>query len=108
MSGVRPVDREDLPAVGDLYELVMRSGRRRAPPGLPSYFERTMLDQPWADPGLPSLVYEGPGGRLLGFIGSHVRRARLDGRAIRVRCAGQLVSDPAERRRGVGALLLRE
>jgi GNAT superfamily N-acetyltransferase len=77
------------------------------PAGLARYFERTLLDHPWADPGIPSLVYEDDDGSVLGFVGCHVRRALLDGRAIRVVCAGQLVADPSVRRRGAGAILVR-
>ena len=62
---------------------------------------------PWTDPGIPSLAYEADDGRILGFIGSHVRRLVLDGRQIRMGCAGQLVSDPAHRRLAIGARLLR-
>jgi GNAT superfamily N-acetyltransferase len=74
---------------------------------LAEYFERTFFDCPWADPEIPSLVYEDDRGRILGFVGSHVRRLRLDGHSIRVACGGQLVVDPEARRRAVGADLFR-
>lgn len=90
----------------DLYERTMRSDQPATPPGLANYFGRT-LDHPWVDPEIPSLVYEATDGRILGFIGSHVRRARLDDRPIRLGCSGQLVSDPRERRLAIGARLLR-
>jgi hypothetical protein len=85
----------------------MRSGGRTPPPRLAAYFERTLLDQPWADPEIPSLVYEGDDGRILGFLGSHVRRLRFDGRPVRMACPGQLVSDPGHRHHAAGALLMR-
>jgi hypothetical protein len=107
VSNIRAAKREDLGQVIELYERTMRSGRPVPPPGLASYFERTLLDHPWADPDIPSLVYETPDGRILGFIGSHVRRLLFDGRPIRMGCAGQLVSDPDQRRLAVGAKLLR-
>jgi hypothetical protein len=107
VSRIRPVEREDLAQVVELYERTMRSGRRTAAPGLAAYFERTLLDHPWADPEIPSLVFEGEGNRVLGFMGSHVRRLLIDGRQIRMGCGGLLVSDPQERRLGIGAWLLR-
>jgi GNAT superfamily N-acetyltransferase len=109
MSRVRPLCEEDLDQVVSLYQSVFRTprGRTDSPPALRAYFERTLVRQPWADPDLPSLVYEGPDGRVLGFIGAHVRRLKLDGEPLRLVCAGQLVSDPAAQRRGVGAILLR-
>ena len=59
MSRIRPVEPYDLPQVASLFESVMRSGGRTPPPLLAAYFERTLLDNPWADPEIPSLVYEG-------------------------------------------------
>ena len=108
MSAVRPLERGDLEGVAVLYERVMRSGGETPPPGLVPYFERTVVDQPWADPELPSLVYEGAGGQLAGFVAAHVRRIELDGRPARLVCAGQLIAEPAARKRGAGAILLRD
>ena len=108
MTRIRPVERSDLPAVASLYERVMRSGDGRSPPLLAAYFERTWLDHPWADPEIPSLVYEARDGMLAGFIGAHVRRLRFDGRPLRMVCPGQLVSDPAGSHHAAGALLMRK
>jgi hypothetical protein len=108
VSSIRPVAAEDLPQVASLFETVMRSGGRTPPPRLAAYFERTLLDQPWADSEIPSLVYEGDDGRILGFLGSHVRRLRFDGRPVRMACPGQLVSDPGRRHHAAGALLMRK
>lgn len=107
MSPIRPLERADLPAVCSLYERVFRSGTTSFPPQLPGYFERTFFDCPWADPDVPPLVYEDPNGEIVGFIGSHVRRLRMDGRPIRLACSGPLVAAPEARNRAVGALLLR-
>lgn len=107
MSSIRPLELADLAQVVEIYERTMRSGRPGAPPGLEPYFERTLVDHPWVDPDIPSLVYEAEDGRILGFIGSHVRRLRFQGRAIRMGCAGHLISDPDQRHLAVGARLLR-
>jgi predicted ATP-grasp superfamily ATP-dependent carboligase len=108
VSEIRPLERADLPAVAGLYEYVARSGSRVAPPGVVDYFERFFFDHPWADPEIPALVYEDADGRIAGFIGSHVRRFRFDGRPIRVGCSGQLVTEPTIRNRAAGAFLMRE
>ena len=107
MTGIRELRREDLPGVCRLYERVVRSGSEQPPPQLPDYFARTLLDHPWADPEIPSLVYEDAEGEIVGFLGSHVRRMRLDGRPVRMACSGQLIADPGVQHRGVGALLSR-
>jgi hypothetical protein len=106
MTGIRPCTRDDLPRVAVLYEQVMRSGSTAPPPGLVPFFERTLFDHPWADPEIPSLVYEDADG-IGAFLGSHVRRLVFDGTTIRMGCSGQFVSAPAMQKRGAGALLLR-
>ncbi|MGH8908575.1 MAG: GNAT family N-acetyltransferase [Egibacteraceae bacterium] len=106
MSGIRPLERRDLARVASLFEHVMGSGSRTAPPGLEGCLAR-LLDHPWADPDIPSLVFEGEQGRIVGFVGSHVRRLCVDGRPVRAAYEGQLMSDPTVRDRGVGGLLLR-
>jgi hypothetical protein len=105
MTGIRPLLREDLPAVASLYEQLARSGRDTPPAPLAGYLARTTLDAVWADPEIPPLVAEASDGRVIGFLGSYPRRLRLDGRALRVGCSGHLVADPATP--GIGALLTR-
>ena len=107
MSEIRPVRRTDLPQVAELYERTVRSGRPTPPRGLAAYFERTLLDHPWADPEIPSLVFDAGDGQILGFQGAHVRRLLLDGRRIRMACGSTLFTDPRTRRQGIGARLLR-
>ncbi|HEX8862462.1 MAG TPA: hypothetical protein VGC06_25895 [Actinomycetes bacterium] len=107
MSSIRPLERDDLTGVASLYERVMRSGSPTPPPGLGAYLGRMVLDHPWADPELPSLVSTSRDGAVEGFIGSHVRRLRFDGKPLRLRYSEWFVTDPAVRERGVGALLLR-
>jgi hypothetical protein len=106
MTRIRSFSERDLPAVASLYERVIRSGAA-PPPELGQYFRRTFLDHPWVDPEIPSLVSEDDDGRIVGFIGSHVRRARFGGERIRIACSGQLVTAPEARAEAAGAFLLR-
>jgi hypothetical protein len=107
MTPIRPFSEHDLPEVTSLYEREIRSGSETPPPGLADYFRRTFLEHPWVDPEIPSLVFESSPGRVAGFLGSHVRRFRFDGRAIRLACSGQLVTAPEVRHEAAGAFLLR-
>lgn len=107
MSRVRPLERQDLPAVATLFELVFRSATPHPPSGLASYFERLLFDQPFFDPELPSLVYDEPGEGIIGFIASHPRPFVCDERSLRMASTGPLVAHPNVRSRGVGALLMR-
>jgi len=107
LNMIRPFERGDLAEVASLYEHVIRSGSRKPAPGLAQYFERTLLDHPWFDRDIPSLVYVADGGRIAGFAGAHVRRLHLDGRILRVACGGELIVDPVARRQAVGIHLIR-
>lgn len=107
MSAIRPLERADLPAVAGLYADFMEWDAEATRPGLVAYYARTMLDQPHADPDIPTLVYEDPQDGVVGVLGSNVRRFVHGERAIRVACDGPLIVHPAHRPRGVGALLLR-
>jgi hypothetical protein len=71
------------------------------------FLEDTLLDQPWADPALPSLVYE-EGGQILGTLGANARRMRFRGEPIRAVVSAYFWSHPRVRNRGVGARLLQE
>jgi hypothetical protein len=106
VTAIRPLQKNDVPEVAALFELVMRSRSHTPPRQLIDYFER-LLDHPWADPEIPSLVSLDQTGNIVGFIGSHVRRLRFHGQRIRVGWSGQFVSHPKVRNRAVGALLLR-
>ena len=107
VSPVRTLERRDLGEVARLH-----AGAADAAPipahweRLAAFFERTLLDHPWADPEIPSLVYE-ESGEILGFLGSNVRRMRFDGRAIRMSCSAHLLTHPRVRNKAIGALLLR-
>jgi GNAT superfamily N-acetyltransferase len=94
----------DLPAVVALYEEVGRSGDHA--PGLEDYFRR-LAASPWADPDIPSLVWDDPDAGVVASLSSHVRELRLDGHSRRLACSGQLAAAASFRGRGVGALLLR-
>lgn len=106
MSGQRPLERGDLDGVATLFEQVMGTGTSTRGQ-VAQYFERVLLDDPWADPDIPSLVHETDEGEIVGFIGANTRRVRVDGRAARVAVSSNLVVRPDWRPRGVGALLLR-
>jgi hypothetical protein len=105
---IRPLERRDLAEVARLFQLVMRQGEPLHEVERVGFFERTLLDHPWADPEIPSLVHVEDEGRIAGFLGSHVRRLRFDGRPVRVGYVGHLMAAPGSRPRGmVGTLLLR-
>ncbi len=100
MAEIRPFTRADAPVVVALVRAHLEGWRldERALVGL-------MLDHPWADDELPSLVAV-EGDELVGFTGVQVRRMRFDGREIRGVCCTHAVVNPTYRGGAVGALLL--
>ena len=71
-------------------------------------FEQVFLGEPLSDPSIPSLVFEGSDGEILGFIGSLVHRMRFEQRSVRLACSSSLVVSPRARKLGAGGLLLRK
>jgi len=85
---IRPLQRADIPQVASRYEEVVRSGSDTPAPQLGRYSERTLLDHPWTDPEVPSLVYVDDQHGVAAFVGSHVRRMAFDGRPLRAATCG--------------------
>lgn len=67
----------------------------------------TLLDHPWVDPDLPSLVAAGEDGEILGFIGSQPRILRFGDRRLRGVCCSHLVAAADSPSSALGARLLR-
>jgi hypothetical protein len=102
MATIRSFDPDDLPAVQALM--------RADPPGWTAderLLKGTLIEHPWADPDLPSLVAIGDDNEVVGFIGAHPRVLRLGDRRLRGVCCSHLVVVPDRRAGAAGALLLK-
>src|SRR3954451_12274026 len=75
-------------------------------PDLERFLAATLLEDPWADPELPSLVAE-QAGAVVGFIARQPRRMVLDGEALRAVCCSHLTVAPEHRAGALGARLAR-
>jgi hypothetical protein len=104
---VRPLERADLPSVAGLFRDTFKTGPRSTEPALADFFERTLLNQPWADPEIQPLVAVDEGGLPVGFVAAEVRRMRLGDRTLRFAWAAHTAVAPAARKRAVGLLLMR-
>src|SRR5918992_1145376 len=100
MAEIRPLTQADVPRVVALLREHMNGWPldERALVGL-------MLDHPWADEEVRSLVAV-DGDDIVGFTGAQARRLRFDGAPIRGVCCTHAVVDPTYRGGAVGALLL--
>jgi hypothetical protein len=106
VSGIRPLERADIGAVARLHADAQPDPAPGAAERLASFFARTLVDSPWADPEIPSLVAT-DGDAIVGFLGSYVRPMELGRRRIRVACSAHLLTAQAVRNQALGALLLR-
>jgi hypothetical protein len=104
---VRPLAESDLPAVGALFHRLLGKPGLDTPEEASQFLRRTLVEDPWADEAIPSLVSTAPDGKIVGFIGSSVRRVNFDGEGMRAAYASHLVADPDYSNRTVGLFLLR-
>src|SRR3954451_1197182 len=100
---IRPFGREDLTAVAGLLGAHLPN---RPAADLAGFLRATLLDDPWADPELPSLVAEHDG-RIVGFIARQPRRMELDGEPLPAVCCSHLTVAPGERAAGLAPRLAR-
>lgn len=98
---VRPLDRADLPQVKALLDSHLGEWGGDA-----SLLASTLIDYPWADPEMPSLVAVGGERRIVGFLGVQVKRLRVGERTISGACASHFVVAPEHRRTRTGAALM--
>jgi len=91
---IRPFQRDDIPAVLELFRRAFPANGNHAPPPIPleTYFERVFFENPWYDEELPSLVHVNDRGSIDGFIGVQPKRLRFRGRCLRVIAATKLMA----------------
>lgn len=106
-GAVRPMRREDLPAIGRLFEAVFRRREQAAPEALIRHLADIYLDHPWHDEATPSLIFESEDGAVDGFVGVLPLRLRFGERRLSGAVAGSLMVRDAARRPMAGARLLR-
>ena len=101
MAEIRAMTAEDLSEVTSLLDTYLPDWG-----GDRELLRATMLEHPWADPELSSLVAVDEQGAIVGFIGAQARRLVFDGRPLRGLCCSHLVVVPDRRGSAAGALLL--
>jgi hypothetical protein len=101
MAAIRPLERDDLPAVAALIRDNL-GWRRDA-----HVLERTLVEHPWAPAELPSLVAVDDSGQIIGSIGAQARRLRFEDSELLGVCVSHLVVDSSRRAGAAGALLVR-
>lgn len=103
---VRPLAETDIPQVADLYWTYMRRRKGSAPPAIQTFLRELYFTNPWINGEKPSLVYEGKGEKIVGFLGVVPRKISLGGQPIRVAFGGNFVVHPEGRSSLAGTRLL--
>lgn len=104
---LRPFVPDDLPRVLELRRAAFAHTAQPSPEAAERYWRTVLLENPWPDLRVPSLICEDDGGALLGFLGIVSHPMRWRGRDIVAATPTQLMADP----RGsgiVGIRLLKE
>jgi hypothetical protein len=89
----------------DLYTKIFPQGRQYSKQRLQARFNKVLLQNPWYDPSIPSLVYEQEG-QVVGFLGILVRPMMLGKTPIRVAVSNHFMVDPDSRSTKAGLSLL--
>ena len=102
MAEIRPLEPEDLEAVARLVASGLPGWRRSA-----DVLARNLVDHPWAEKPLRSLVATDDAGEVIGTFGLQERRVRFDGRELRGVCCSHLVVAAESRGGAAGAMLVK-
>jgi len=106
MSGIRPVRRDDVPALVAMFRRIFPESA--APEALAPYIERILFDGPFVDEDMPSWAYENKDGRVDGFLGVVSHRLKNKDRELRVAVSSYFMVDPESRSSLAGVQLLRK
>jgi len=103
---VRPLAKDDIPQVADLYWTILRERKGPTPPAVQSFLQELYFTNPWIDHSLPSLVYDEKG-TIAGFLGVVPRKMLFKGDPVRIAYGGNFVVRPEFRTTLAGLHLLR-
>ncbi len=105
MSRIRPLVREDLPSISNLYGRVNPGDDQAKRDARHAYFAKIFFEHPWRDDGLPSWVAEDEAG-IYGMIGVMPRRMAFRGKPVQVAVGHHLLVDAGKRNSLAGVQLL--
>ena len=94
---VRPLEERDLARVAELHERVMPKAHYLSSASLRAYLSRILLTHPWRAESLPSLVFEGHDGRIVGCLGVMPRPMSFQGRSITAAISHSFIVEPGAR-----------
>lgn len=90
---LRTFRKDDLPELVRLHARAFGADPAMPPAELARHFEQVLVESPWSDPDVPSLVWEDEG-EVRGFLGVVPRPMCFGGERIRTVVTTQLMVDP--------------
>ncbi|MEJ3652813.1 hypothetical protein WEH80_07490 [Actinomycetes bacterium KLBMP 9759] len=96
-GGIRPYAPGDSAQAIALHRKTLTDGEALTPAAdafMTGFYERVLFDNPWADPTLPSLVYEDAQGRVAGFLGVLPRQMTFRKRPLSAALITRFSVDP--------------
>lgn len=108
MVRIRAFAQDDMPQIVSLARSEFPSYRGVSLERQTMFMQAVMLDHPWADPEIPSLVAVDDDERVVGLIAAHVRRIRFEDRRLRAAVCSHFVVDRQHRSGPTGLRLLRQ
>lgn len=105
MGGIRRYEPADAAEVLALHAKTMPAQSPTAVDYHEGLYGKSMFDNPWSAPDLPSLVYEHDGA-LVGFLGVVARPMTFAGRPVRAAVSVRFMVDPGSRAGAVAAAAL--
>jgi len=103
----RPFEPADIPRIASFYDRTFDRGEGRPSPKLCDHFDELFFKNPWADPLVPSWIYETNKGDIKAFVASHPRRMVFDDEPIMCVANGYWMVEEDYRGRGLGSLMAR-
>jgi GNAT superfamily N-acetyltransferase len=102
---LRPFEPNDIVRIASLYNKIFEGGDGKPSNRLCGYFEELFFKNPWADPLVPSWLYENNKGDIKAFAAAHPRRMVFDGEPIMCAAVGYWMVAEDYRGRGLGSLM---
>lgn len=96
-AGIRPFQREDLPQIVVLLGKLFHRSKEPMPDIKEEILSELLLNNPWTDNRMPSLVYEDKHGFITGFLGVAPRDMKIEDRKINAAISYNLMVDPEKR-----------
>lgn len=94
---VRPLEEDDLAHVAELHARYMPGSGQSSPGAIREHLSRLLLQHPWRNQYLRSLVYQESAGRVAGCIGVMPRPMLFEGRPVTAAVSHSFIVEPDAR-----------